>query len=85
MVIEEIGQNKEKEIQDIFTKIRSELDKREDQLLKEVDNIFENKFDIKNINNILKDKKYSGGIKKCIEKGKIAEKDLIYFASFYYT
>ena len=59
-IIEEIDVNKEKvkkEIQEIFTKIRSELNNREDQLLNEVDNIFENKFNIENINNILKDKK----------------------------
>ena len=77
-MIEEIDVNKEKvkkEIQDIFTKIRSELNNREDQLLNEVDNIFENKFNIENINNILKDKKYSDKIKKYIEKGKIAEKE----------
>ena len=77
-IIEEIDVNKEKvkkEIQDIFTKIRSELNNREDQLLNEVDNIFENKFNIENINNILKDKKYSDKIKKYIEKGKIAEKE----------
>ena len=77
-IIEEIDVNKEKvkkEIQEIFTKIRSELNNREDQLLNEVDNIFENKFNIENINNILKDKKYSDKIKKYIEKGKIAEKE----------
>ena len=77
-MIEEIDQNKEKvkkDIQEIFTKIRSELNNREDQLLNEVDNIFENKFNIENINNILKDKKYSDKIKNYIEKGKIAEKE----------
>ena len=42
---EEIDKNKEnvkEKIQKIFTKIRSELNNREDQLLDEVDNIFEN-------------------------------------------
>ena len=56
-IIEEIDVNKEKvkkEIQEIFTKIRSELNNREDQLLNEVDNIFESKFNIENINNKIK-------------------------------
>ena len=77
-IIEEIDDNKEKvkkEIQEIFTKIRSELNNREDQLLNEVDNIFENKFNIENINNILKDKKYPDKIKLFIEKGKMTEKE----------
>ena len=77
-IIEDIDKNKEKvkeEIQKIFTKIRNELNKREKQLLKEVDNIFENKFSIENINNILKENKYPEKIKKYIEKGKIAEKE----------
>ena len=72
-IIEDIGKNKEKvkeEIQKIFTKIRNELNKREKQLLKEVDNIFENKFSIENINNILKEKKYPEKIKKYIGKEK---------------
>ena len=77
-IIEEIDHNKEKvkgDIQKIFSKIHSELDKREEQLLKEVDKIFENKFNIENLNDILKDKKYSDKIKKYIEKGKIDEKE----------
>ena len=77
-IIEEIARNKERvkqEIQKIFSTIRNELNKREEQLLNEVDNIFENKFNIENINNILKDKKYPDKIKKYIEKGKIAEKE----------
>ena len=64
-----------KKYKKFFSKIRNELSKCEKQLLKEVDNIFENKFNIENINNILKDKKYSVKIKKYIEKGKIAEKE----------
>ena len=61
-IIEEIDENilkvKEK-IQKIFSKIRSELNKREGLLLNDVDGIFEKKFSIKNINNILKEKKIS--------------------------
>ena len=77
-IMEEIDKNKDKvkeEIQKIFTKIRSELNNREDQLLNEVDNLFEKKFDIKNIDNILKEKKFSNKIKTLLEKGKIAEKE----------
>ena len=79
-IMEEIDKNKEqvKEgIQKIFTKIRSELNNREDQLLNEVDKIFEKKFNIENINNILKEKNYPDKIKLYIEKGKIAEKEWI--------
>ena len=78
-IIEEIDINKEKikiEIQNIFTKIRQKLNYREDQLLIEVDNIFERKFNIENIVNIIKDKKYHEKIKIYLEKGKIYEKDL---------
>ena len=76
--IQEIDDRKEevkKYILQIFTGIRDELNKREDQLLKEVDQIYENKFNSKNIDNIIKDKKFSEKIKIYIDKGKIAEKD----------
>ena len=46
-ILEEIDKNKEQvkeEIQKIFTKIRNELNNREDELLIEVDQIFEKKF-----------------------------------------
>ena len=56
-VVNIIKEKVKKAIQEIFTKIRNELNKREDWLLDEVDNIFENKFNIENINNILKGKK----------------------------
>ena len=78
MNLKEIEQNKIKvkeEIKKIFTKIRSELNKREGQLINEVDNIFEKKFNVENINNILKEKKYPEKIKLYIEKGKLAEKE----------
>ena len=76
--IQEIDDRKEevkKDILQIFTGIRDELNKREDQLLKEVDQIYEKKFNSKNIDNIIKDKKFSEKIKIYIDKGKIAEKD----------
>ena len=76
--IQEIDDRKEevkKDILQIFTGIRDELNKREDQLLKEVDQIYENKFNSKNIDNIIKDKKFSEKIKIYLDKGKIAEKD----------
>ena len=77
-IIEEININKEKakeEILKIFTKIRNELNNREDQLLIEVDNIFEKKFNVQNIDNFIKDTKYPEKIKIYLEKGKIAEKE----------
>ena len=76
--IEEIDQNKVKikeEIKKIFNKILNELKNREVQLLNEVDKIFEKKFNIENINNILKDKNNSEKIKKIIKKGKLQKKN----------
>ena len=76
--IEEIDKNKE-EIKEvilkIFTKIRDELNKREDELLKEVDQIYEKKFNSKTMDNIFKDKRFPEKIKLYLDKGKIAEKD----------
>ena len=76
--MEEIDKSKEEikqEIQKIFTKIRGELNNREDQLLNEVDQIFEKKFNVENIDNILQEKKFSEKIKILLDKGKIAEKE----------
>ena len=76
--IEEIDKNKEEikqEIQKVFTKIREEINNREDELLIEVDQIFEKKFNVESIDNILKEKKYPEKIKIFIDKGKIAEKE----------
>ena len=77
-ILEEIDKNKEivkEEIQKIFTKIRNELNNREDELLIEIDQIFEKKFNYENVDNILKDKIYLEKIKIFIEKGKITEKE----------
>ena len=76
--MEEIDKNKEEikgEIQKVFTKIREELNNREDQLLIEVDQIFETKFNAKYLDNILKEKKLDEKIKIFIDKGKTAEKE----------
>ena len=76
--MEEIDKNKEEikeEIQKIFTKIRTELNNREDELLIEVDQIFEKKFNVESVNNIIKEKKYPEKIKIFLDKGKIAEKE----------
>lgn len=75
-IFEEIDKNKNNiklEIQKIFTKIRTELSNREDQLLLEVDQIFEKEFQIKNMDRVLKEKKFPDKIKAYLDKGKIAE------------
>ena len=73
--MEEIDKNKEEikvEIQKVFTKIREELNNREDHLLIEVDQIYEKEFNVRNIDNILKEKKLDEKIKIFIDKGKTA-------------
>ena len=77
-IFDEIEKNKEEvkfEIQKIFTKIHTELNNREDQLLLEVDQIFEKEFHNENLNNFLKEKKFPEKIKLFLEKGKLAEKN----------
>ena len=77
-IFEGIGANKENvksEIQKIFTKIRAELDLREEMLLKEVEDIFDKEFQNKEVENFLNEKKFPDKIKMFIDKGKIAEKD----------
>ena len=44
-------------------------------MLNEVDQIFEKKFNVESIDNILKEKKFSEKIKIFLDKGKIAEKE----------
>ena len=61
------------EIQNIFTKIRNNLNDREDHLLLEVDNLYNNKFFGENI--IKKGEKLPKQIKQSIEKGKIINND----------
>ena len=76
IIFEEIIKNKEelkKEIQKIFTKLRNELNNREEELLLEVDNKFENlnfKEDV--INEI---EKLPNKIKISLEKGKSIDKE----------
>ena len=70
-IFEKINDNKEDikvRIQKIFTKIRNELNNREDLLLKEVDDIFENKFFGEEI--IKKGEKLPNKIKKSLERCK---------------
>ena len=76
-IFEEIDKNKEDvmaEIHKVFTTIRTKLNDREDELLKQIDKIYEKKIFSQNIE-IFKDKKYGNKIKTYIEKGKLAEKD----------
>ena len=76
--MEEIDKSKEEikqEIQKIFTKIRAEVNNREDQLLIEVDKIFEKKFNVEKVDNILKEKNFPEKIKIFLDKGKIVEKE----------
>ncbi len=70
-IIEKINENKEElkiQIQKIFTKIRNELNEREDKLLLEVDKKFEEKFFNENI--IKESEKMPNKIKACLEKKK---------------
>ena len=76
-IFDEVDKNKEevkKEIQNVFTKIRSEINQREEGLLNEVDKIFQKKIFNQDID-IFKDKKFPEKIKSFIEKGKLVEKD----------
>ena len=76
-IFEEIDKNKEdvmKEIHKVFTTIRTKLNEREDELLKQIEIIYEKKIFSQNIE-IFKDKKYGDKIKTYIEKGKLVEKD----------
>ena len=75
-IIEKINENKEElkiQIQKIFTKIRNELNEREDKLLLEVDKKFEEKFFNENI--IKESEKMPNKIKACLEKREIIEDD----------
>ena len=75
-ILEKIKINKEEiktKIQIIFTKIRNELNNREDQLLLEVDNQFEEIFFNDNI--IKESEKLPSKIKLSLEKGKIIDEE----------
>ena len=74
-IIENIDKNKEEiklEIQKTFTKIRNELNNREDQLLLEVDEKFKKKFFNEDLDIYKEKDKFSNKIKLNIEKGKVA-------------
>ena len=61
------------EIQNIFTKIRTTLNDREDELLLEVDNLFSTKYFNEDI--IKKGEKLPKQIKISLEKGKLIDKE----------
>ena len=76
IIFEKINESKEKlksDIQKIFTKLRCELNDREDMLLLEVDNYYD-KNDI-NKNIFVKSKKLPDKIKISLEKGKSLENE----------
>jgi hypothetical protein len=71
MTAEKVNENKEslkQKIQQVFTKIRNILNKREDELLLEAEHKFENIFYKENI--IQKYEKFPEKIKLSLEKGK---------------
>jgi len=75
-IIENIDKNKEEiklEIQKTFTKIRNELNKREDELLLEVDEQFKKKYLTEELDIYKGKDKFSNKIKLYIEKGKSAK------------
>jgi len=74
--MEYINENKEKlkiNIQEVFTKIRNELNKREDELLSEIDNHFNKLFLDDNF--MKQTEKLPKKIKDSLEKGKTIEKE----------
>ena len=74
-IIENIDKNKEEiksEIQKIFTKIRNELNNREDELLLEVDEQFKKKYFTDELDIFKGKDKFSNKIKLYLEKGKSA-------------
>jgi len=76
IIFEKINKEKEElklKIQKIFTNIRNEINNREDQLLIETDNIYNNKYFKEEF---IKDiEKLPNKIKKSLEKGKIIDKE----------
>ena len=76
IIFEKITENKEKiklEIQKIFTKIRTELNEREDLLLLKVDQYFDNNYFNEDI--IKKSDKLPNKIKLSLERGKLIENE----------
>ena len=75
-IYEKINKNKEElklKVQTIFTKIRNVLNEKEDKLLLDIDNIYDNIYFKEDI--IKESEKLPNKIKKSIEKGKIIEKE----------
>ena len=75
-IFEEINKNKEElkmNVQTIFTKIRKVLNEKEDKLLNEIDEQFNNIYFKEDF--IKESEKLPNKIKKSIEKGKIIEKE----------
>jgi len=75
-IYEDINKNKEElklKIQNIFTKIRTVLNEKEDKLLLDIDNKYDNIYFKEDI--IKESEKLPNKIKKSIEKGKIIEKE----------
>ena len=76
ILFEKMNENKEKlkiKIQKIFTKIRNSLNEREDELLSEVDNQFNDLFFNEEL--IKESQNLSNKVKTSLEKGKIIEKE----------
>ena len=76
ILVEKIDKNKEKikiDIQNIFTKLRNAINEREDQLLLDVDNKFNELFFNENI--IKDSEKLPNKIKISLERGKLIEKE----------
>ena len=76
LIYEKINENKEElklKIQKIFTQIRNALNEREDKLLNEIDEYYDNIYFKEDI--IKKSEKLPNKIKKSIEEGKIIDKE----------
>ena len=76
IIFQKIDKDKEDlklEIQNIFTKIRNALNNREDELLLQIDNIYNDKFFNENI--IKEGEKLPKKIKFSLEKGKLIDKE----------
>jgi len=76
IILENINQEKQnfkKDVQEIFTKIRNELNIREDKLLEDIDKYYENSFFDENL--IKQANKLPDKIQISVEKGKIIEKE----------
>lgn len=77
-MFEQMDKNKEDiklNIQKTFTKLRTELNNREDELLLEVDNKFKNQLSDENFDLLKEKDKLPNKIKSCLEKGKTSKKN----------